>query len=200
MHTELADRYRTAHVKEASMPIAAQLATALLGVNLMVSDQTHAAVQVAEAEMMNAISRELEARKMEQTISAFKTAEAVAGAMVKAAAATAVATMDKEAFGALLGGLARAGGAIRKGIGGAAQAAGRLVPEPKLPVTGGMGKSLLSTKTKAKLVGGAALAGAGYVGYKGLQAGRDYMMAPAHHQTYGTPVANNVNEFGYAQY
>jgi uncharacterized membrane protein YebE (DUF533 family) len=148
--------------------------------------------------------------------------------------------MDKEAIGQLLGGLARAGGAALKGIGGAASAAARLqipgtpaAPQllqragsavgragqaaqstgSRLMATGAKaapaaaaaapaaaaGKSLFSAATKGKLLAGGALAGAGYLGYKGLQATRDFMMAPSGHNHAPGPM-NNVNEYGYPQY
>ena len=64
----------------------------------------------------------------------------------------------------------------------------------------GKAKPLLSGMTKAKLLGGAGLLGAGYVGYKGLQAVRDYMMVPsgAHQQWgYGSPLRHNITPYGY---
>ena len=275
--------------KQAETPLAAQLLAALLGLNLMGSDHQHVAEQEAEAEAMTQRARELEARKMDQTISALSpkmaSAGATVGTLVKIAAAVTVANgdqeklaylleqqgMSKEAIGAILGGLARAGGAVLKSIGGAASAAGRL----KLPTTGtqrlmaaggqavpkapGMfagntarmlhaggeatpalsaasqgpgtlqragswiqgkgqalaqqgqqvaqaapsavrpaagGGSLLSGMTKAKMIGGGALLGAGYLGMKGLQAGRDYMMQPTGAQHAPGP-KHNINEFGY---
>lgn len=47
-------------------------------------------------------------------------------------------------------------------------------------------KPFLSTGTKLKALGTAGILGAGYLGYKGLQAGADYMSAPSHaaHQGY----------------
>jgi len=56
----------------------------------------------------------------------------------------------------------------------------------------------LSTDTKAKILGGAAIAGTGYVGYKGVvKPTVDYMRTPAHahHEGY---MSNNVNEYGYS--
>ena len=56
----------------------------------------------------------------------------------------------------------------------------------------------LSSATKAKLLGGAAVAGTGYAGYKGVvKPSIDYMSTPsaAHHEGY---MRNNVNEYGYS--
>jgi hypothetical protein len=193
---------------------------------------------------------------MEQTISALDPKMAAAmdllDDVVKTAAVASIEGMDKEAFGELLGALgrvgARAGGALLKGMGGAAQAAGRL----KLPTTGtqrlvsaaqgqglgltkatgalgnaagwlsrqgtalseagakapikpaiaaAAGAPLIGMGTKAKLLGGGALLGAGYLGMKGLQAGRDYMMTPsASYGEHGAPIMHDVNQYGQAQY
>lgn len=252
--------------KLAETPLAAQLLAALLGLGLMNSDREHVQEREGEDEAATQLARLLEARKMEQTISGLDpkmaSAGVTVGAIVKIAAAVTVADgdmeklaslleqqgMDKEAIGALLSGLARAGGAALKGIGGAASAAGRLaVPAmgntAKMLAAGGEaaakspgvlqraggwlsgqgsslaakgvqaakaapaaaagaaagGGSLLSGATKAKIVGGGALLGAGYLGMKGLQAGRDYMMQPTgEHHAPGPP--NNVNGYGYPQY
>lgn len=62
-------------------------------------------------------------------------------------------------------------------------------------------KPLVGWRSKA-LLGGATL-GAGYVGYKGLQAARDYMMVPTsstQNWGVGAPVLSNVNQYGYATY
>lgn len=236
------------------IPIAAQLAAALLGTGMMASDQRHTAELELEGELMTEALRELEDRKMRQTIGAldqkYASAEREIGLAIKVAAAVTVARgdreklafllerqgMDKEAIGQILGGLARAGGAALKGIGGAASAAGRLripgTPEaPKLlqragawvgrqgeaaqgagarlmaaapkavpaaAAAAGASKPLFSAATKGKMLAGGALLGAGYVGMKGMQAARDFMMAPSGH--HGAPIQQNVNEYGYPQY
>jgi hypothetical protein len=62
---------------------------------------------------------------------------------------------------------------------------------------------LIGLGTKAKILGAAGLAGAGYAGLKGVQATRDYMMTPSGHSAYGRGVPrlmHNVNEQGYPQY
>jgi hypothetical protein len=238
-------------------PIAAQLAAAILGTSLMAADQAHTSELDAEAAVMNQAMAELEARKMRQTIgsldSKYASAEREAGRAIKIAAAMTVAQgdleklawlleaqgMDKEAVNAFLGGLARAGGAALKGIGGAVSAAGRLsIPHtpasPQLlqragswvgrqahaaegagarlmaaapkaapvaaaaPLAAAASKPLISTGTKAKLLAGGALAGVGYMGLKGMQSARDFMMAPTGHSE--APIMNNVNELGYPQY
>jgi hypothetical protein len=59
-------------------------------------------------------------------------------------------------------------------------------------------KSLLGWKGKAGL--GAATLGAGYAGYKGLQATRDYMMTPTSQERWGrhgVAPAHNVSPYGY---
>lgn len=241
-------------------PIAAQLAAAILGTGLMAADSAHTAELEEEAAMMTAAIREHEAQKMQQTTGAldykYASAEREVGYAIKIAAAITAAQddmqklawllerqgMDKEAIGALIGGLARGAGAALKGLGGAAQAAGRLQipgtpPAPQMiqragawvgrqaqsmqgagsrlmaaapkaaPATAaaaaapvaGAGKPLMSMATKGKLMAGGALAGVGYMGMKGMQATRDYMMQPtgAYH---GAPVQQNVNQYGYPQY
>lgn len=64
-------------------------------------------------------------------------------------------------------------------------------------------KPLIGWGTKAKIGLGALGLGAGYAGYKGLQAAKDYMMQPTAastwgHHTPGPPA--NVNQFGYPAY
>ena len=273
--------------KEAHAPIAAQLAAAILGVSLMAADSEHVEEQQAEAAAMTEAIRFHEAEKMRQTTGMldrkYASAEAQASQAIKIAAAMTMAGpdreklahllelqgMDKEAIGAFIGGLARGAGAALKGIGGAAQAAGRLqmpttgtqrlmsaagTAAPKAPGmfagntarmlhaggetaakgpgmlqrAGGWlqgkgqqlgaagarpaaapaaaaaapaaakGKPLLSMATKGKLMAGGAIAGAGYLGMKGMQGARDYMMAPTQHTT--APVMHNVNQYGYPQY
>lgn len=60
-------------------------------------------------------------------------------------------------------------------------------------------KPWVSTGTKLKLLGGAGLLGAGYMGYKGLQATRDYMMVPSGQSQWGPGYAPRagVTEYGY---
>lgn len=175
MHEGLLERYGTAKYKQAEIPIAHQLAAAIMGTGLMLSDHAHVQELEQEAAMMTEMSREYEARKMDQTISALDPKMAAARAIlepaIKVAAAAAVAL---------------------RSTGGAAQAADRL----KL---GGIGGSLLGGVTKAKVLGGGALLGAGYLGMKGLQATRDYMTIPSGtHHAPGPP--NNVNSAGYPEY
>lgn len=186
-------------VKEAETPIAARLAAAILGVSLLESDSNRVEEVQQTAEAMNEVFRELEARKMSQTTGALKHAEVMLQSIVKAAAQASADLMAKEAMGipaAILGGAVRAGSAFKKGFGGAAQAAGRLMPAGS-PAQ----KSWLGLGTKAKLVGTAGVLGAGYAGFKGMQAARDYMQAQPH-GVYGKgpAIAHNVNEFGYPEY
>lgn len=101
------------------------------------------------------------------------------------------------------------GGAVRPSQGGlgakpaggpyrtaAKPSAGQLAPA----AASGKEQPLLGGMTKAKLLGTAGLLGAGYAGYKGLQAVRDYMMVPtgARQQWgYGAPLRHNVTAYGY---
>lgn len=179
--------------KEAQVPIAAQLAAAILGVGVLENDRQHVAQLEEEAELMNEELRGLEARKMDQTISALKHAEVELGLVVKAAAMEAALLMNKMSAG----GLGLVGAAVRRSIGGAAQAAGRLMPAGSKAQ-----KSWVGLGTKAKVLGGAAALGTGYAGFKGLQATRDYMQSQPH-GTYGgksPAVMHNVNEFGHPEY
>lgn len=241
-------------------PIAVQLAAAILGTGLMAADSEHVEELRSEADAMNQALRVHEAEKMRQTTrsldSKYASAEAETLRLVKIAAAMTVAGddleklahllelqgMDKEAIGALIGGLARGAGAALRGLGGAASAAARLkVPgTPAAPAAlqragnwvgqqgqamqnagtrlGALGakaapaaaaaapaaqgaaksKPLIGWGTKGKLLAAGGLAGAGYVGMKGMQAARDYMMAPSGHA--GAPIQHDVNQFGYPQY
>jgi hypothetical protein len=63
-------------------------------------------------------------------------------------------------------------------------------------------KPFMSMGTKAKVLGGGALMGAGYAGYKGLQATRDYMMTPSGGGNFhgGGSIPQSVNQYGYAGY
>lgn len=170
--------------KQADAPIAARLAAAILGVGILNADAEHVSTQQAEAEEMNAQLRMLESQKMDQTISALKHAQAMIEPMLKAAAIASAELMQKEAI------------AVRVGFGGAAQAAGRL-----MPAGSNAQKSWMSLSTKAKLLGGAGLLGTGYAGYKGMQAARDYVQAQPH-GVYGKgpAIMHNVNEYGYPEY
>lgn len=102
------------------------------------------------------------------------------------------------ALGRVLGGAGKAmesGGAALSATGtDAARAGARGVLKPAQRSFAS--KPLLSPLTKAKLVGGGAALGAGYVGLKGLSAAKDYMSVPsgAPHQGY---VRHDVNEYGY---
>ena len=172
---------------------------AILGVSLLESDSTHAEEVRQTAEVMNEALRELEAHKMSQTIGALKHAEALLRPVVKTAALASAELMEKEAMGvgqAVLGGALRAAGGLKKGFGGAASAAGRLIP------TGSPAqKSWMNLGTKAKLLGTAGVLGVGYTGFKGMQAARDYMEAQPH-PSFGTgpAIMKNVNEYGQPEY
>jgi hypothetical protein len=103
------------------------------------------------------------------------------------------------ALGSALGGAGRAlerGGSAVAGAGqNAVGAASRALKAPAVAPSI-LSKPLLSTGTKAKILGGAGALGAGYVGLKGLGAVRDYASIPAGapHQGY---LRSDVNEYGY---
>jgi hypothetical protein len=95
------------------------------------------------------------------------------------------------------------------GAGGAPAAAGRAMPKPPpmpppTPASAASGKPapgkpLIGLGTKAKVMGGLAVAGAGYAGYKGLQTGRDYLMQPTGAQQWGSlpPLKHEISAYGY---
>jgi len=85
--------------------------------------------------------------------------------------------------------------------GAAAPAAGAAAGAAAPAAAAAKSKPWMSLKTKAKIGVGAAGLGAGYLGYKALQTGRDYMMQPQQtggaYGHYGPPVAHDVNPYGY---
>jgi hypothetical protein len=85
--------------------------------------------------------------------------------------------------------------------GAAAPAAGAAAGAAAPATAAAKSKPWLSWKTKAKIGVGAAGLGAGYLGYKALQTGRDYMIQPQQtggaYGHYGPPVAHDVNPYGY---
>lgn len=76
----------------------------------------------------------------------------------------------------------------------ATEAVGEAVEE------GAKKKPWISGATKVKATIGLGAIGAGYVGLKGAQTARDYMMLPSHgggRWGHGTPVPTGVNRYGY---
>lgn len=61
-----------------------------------------------------------------------------------------------------------------------APAAAGAVAAPVAAAATKKSKPIIGLGTKAKILGGVGLAGAGYLGYKGLQTTRDYMMIPSY--------------------
>lgn len=153
--------------------------------------------------------------------------------MTKMASGEELTELEKEALvGTLMKGLGKGLGAVGKkvgwggsgsfGKGGLAQKAGTKVRQwgaglrtkglqragiKAMPeaAAGAASKSkpLIGWGTKAKIGLGVAGLGAGYAGYKGLQAAKDYMMQPTAASSWGahgvTPM-KNVNQLGYAAY
>lgn len=91
------------------------------------------------------------------------------------------------------GALAPAAATVATAAKPAAQAAAQTAAKPAAQAAS---KPFLSTGTQLKMLGTAGILGAGYLGYKGLQAGRDYMNQPAgaHHQGY---VREGLSPHGY---
>lgn len=109
------------------------------------------------------------------------------GRLVREAGPTLMADIPRGSAG-LGGAVAQAGKAVEQGGQAVAGAAEAKALRPT--------KSLIGLGTKAKLLGGAGLLGAGYVGMKGLGAVGDYMATPAgyHHVGYIRP---DVTDYGY---
>ena len=168
--------------KQADAPMGAKLTAALLGLGLMASDAHHRAEVDAEAAMMNEAFREMEDRKMRQTIESLSGRKLAAAEremlqLVKSAAALA---MGKEA--GMGSSLLQAGGGLLAG----AKKLTSALPTPGL---------------KTKLLGAGALLGTGIATMKGLQKGRDYMAAQPATKTWGgaAPIHHNVSEWGYPE-
>jgi len=146
--------------------------------------------------------------------------------MQKAASGAELTEMEKAAligkmlggFGKMLGSVGKAiggTGGLKAGRGGLAQKAGDFLRKKGIgartsglvregikaaPEVAGKSKSIFSLGTKAKMVGAAGLGLAGYGAYKGLQAGRDYMMKPTamgRQGSYGVAPSHNVGPYGY---
>lgn len=113
--SKLASEYGT---EKGAAPALAQLAMAALGLGAVVSDQRHTAELTQQAEAMNQVVRELEAKKMEQTINSLGPSK-LASIAEEIGTELARSSLGKEAaIGALVGALGR-------GLGGTLAASGR---------------------------------------------------------------------------
>lgn len=150
--------------------------------------------------------------------------------MEKFAAGDDLTEMEKEAIGALLGRLATGAGRAIRSAGKSTGRVGQKLQAGTLqkPATGSVvspsaaskgpyrtpaakpaaastaaaakPKPLVGGMTKAKLLGAAGIGAAGYAGYKGLQAVRDYMMVPTGQGVrwgHQAPLRHNVSPYGY---
>lgn len=185
--------------EEGDAALAARIAALVLSLGLVKADQTHVKHKREQKEQEDSNDREMEAERMQSTIEAMKHAS-VAGQLI--ARNTSVDDLSKLAFGAAFGSLA--GSPVVKGLAAAGGALGKAVAKVPGAINTGV-KSVGSAltpgwKTKALATGG--VLGAGYLGYKGLSAMRDYASYPPPTQTWGArlPVQSNVNEYGTPTY
>lgn len=165
------------------MSVAARIAAAVLSLGLAASDKAHTEDKRREADQKSEEKREQEAQKMEAMIEALKSASVSGRILARAAPAN---EFEKAAFGAFIG---KAVGAL---AGGAGRAMGA-IPGGKALV----GALTPGWKTKALAIGGTAAAG--YAGYKGLSALRDYASTEPGDATWGSkrPLKHNINDWGY---
>ncbi len=165
--------------KEASdMGIAARIAAAVLSMGLASADKERRSEDKSERDKKTEEKRRDEADRMRAAIEALKTAGANAGQ-------TLARDFEKQAFGALMG----------KAVGALATGAGRAVGA----VPGG--RSLVGALTpsfKTKAIGTAGTLAAGYAGYKGLSALRNYASTEPGDMNWGAKrgLKHNVNEWG----
>jgi hypothetical protein len=181
MDAELSKIYGT--TKEANeVALAARIAAAVLSLGLAAADKKHVENKSEEREHEHEESRDHEAHKMEAMIEALKSAS-VSGQIL--ARAVPAGELDKVAFGAFMGNLATGAGKLMGAVPGGKALVGALTP---------------SWKTKALATAGTL--GAGYLGYKGVSALRDYANNPHGEETWGSkrPLQHNVNEFGVPSY
>ncbi len=167
--------------KSGQMPplgeLLAEYGPRILSMGLATADHGHQERLLLEAEIMNEMFRQHEHARMAATVEGFKGASADLVKFASELGRKLAHQLEKEA---LVGTLVQAG----KSLGGMA--------------TKGLGAAATSNLA-GKVGAGAAALGAGYLGYKGLQTARDYMMQPAHSQTWGKrglPLPANVNEYG----
>jgi len=176
--------------------------------------------------------RAYQAQRMAQTIDALKVASLEAAHVTGEALARGAAEHSKEAgivgsgLGAALRGAGKAVGSVGRlgntgrllraaeqagvapdvagaGLGGALRSAGKSMQQAGVRASMPGKKPLVGLGTKAKLLGGAALLGTGYLAAKGTRTARDYMMVPSSTPVYGhgrPPLAHGVNQYGYPQY
>lgn len=162
-------------VKEAELPLL-QIAKALVSLGLIVADHAHQEHAVHDAEEHQQAERDLSAEEMRSTIDNLKPKQACAEML----AIQSGRLMAKTAMGVPWASM----GAAAKNIGGAVSSAAKAI----------------TPGWKTKAVMGAGILGAGYAGYKGMQAAKDYMSTPVHDtQRWGSsrPAMNNVSEYGY---
>ena len=247
---ETSDFYQENLEKKAALPLLLKALGVAGTAALVGADSKHRERQLQEAAVLNQLFRELEAEKQRGTQDALsgkgsalspqgQAAQQLnsmqsyhgmlslmdkGGSALSGLAIEALEGMDKEAIGALLGGVAKGMGKMLGGAGAKAPGVvGKLKGAPRavgpkaagLPGTQGVaqaaqasrGPGVLAGAKKAvtpgwkskALVGGAAL-GAAYTGYKGLQTARDYMMQPtyASNNWGGTGTLRGpVNQYGY---
>jgi hypothetical protein len=189
-------------LKEANkkVPTAAQLAAALLFLGAYASDKSHRKQLMEEAAMMNQMARMMESRRMQSTIDALgKQASAELSALK---AGQNMAQMEKDAFGGAL--LGRLGRMLPTTGTSRLLAAQKAAPAAATPAATEGGRKLFGWKSK--LLGAAALGGTGYMGFKGMQAARDYMMMPTGYGGVGgrwgarPPLQHRVSQYGYPVY
>ncbi len=165
----------------------------ILSMGLATADHGHQERLLLEAEIMNEMFRQHEHARMAATVEGFKGASADLVKFASELGKKLAHQMEKEALVGLspdfdFKGMVDTFSKTRQLLGGAAATT---AAKSAKAATG------LGLKNKL-LLGGAAL-GAGYAGYKGLQTARDYMLQPAHSQTWGKrglPLPANVNEYG----
>lgn len=173
---QLMDAYGTGQVKEANLALAAQIASSVLGLGLMVSDKDHREKLKVQAAQVNMFNRVMEADRMDATINAFKGASAqhatAAGqSMAKIAAFQAgelewsdLDEMEKEAFGALIGGAMKLMG---KGVSGVGKMVGKgggataRLQQASGQATGGVGRTLRGWGAGMQRSGGSMVRGSG---------------------------------------
>ncbi len=229
--------------KKAGLSLPLKLLGAAGTAALMSSDSKHRESQAREAQLLNQMFQQLEAQRQEDTKAALSgkgrmlspqgqasqqlnsmgayrdmmsLMDKRGSATLAYAAAQAVDGMDKEAIGALFGGLAQSAGKAlgqvvtkAKGTAGALKGAPKAVA-PKVPGVGGtqgVAQAAQAAKAKKPLIGwktkavvGAGALGTAYTGYKGMQAARDYMMAPTYTSNAwggGGMLRGGVNQYGY---
>lgn len=209
----LMEQYGTG-MDKAAQPPAARIAASILGVGAMAGDAHHVKKLRQEAALLTQAIREHEAMRMQPAIAGLTRGRIPQGQPILPSDDIDLADLEASmpmdllkggsaelsALGISLGKtLAKiaapsfAPGELKKEaivLGSLLKPAAEAVPKAK---------PLLSMGTKAKLLGGAGLLGAGYMGYKGMQTARDYMMMPSGQSNWGPGYAPRagVTEYGY---